>query len=394
MKDLSLSFISHDWAGLPMAAVVLLAGWLGVRWGRRRRWTAALGYAALGLGALMVFGSLYHLVYMTDVRAKHPVPGKLVDVGGYRLHMLAEGEARGRPAIVWMPGGHSAGFYLHHLHRALRTEARSILIDRPGMGWSDIGPFPRTTPLESAEIVAALEGSGEKGPFVLAGHSFGGLLVANVARRRPDLVAAVVLIDATPPDAINYAPSNPFLDDMRRGAMLGGVQRLFGIHAETARRLWGEETELGAQRINRLVEERLGKPLEDVRAIEDGARSSAATASIYDELALGGLGWDAAVYDGELGDLPVYLVAPREQLEFKGASQRMAKESGANALQAQDMHRLQKFYAHSRERFMATSTKAQRVVAPSGTGHNFPYEKPEFVVETMRKVLSDVAEAP
>ena len=388
MENLALAFFSHDWAGLVIAGIVGVAALVCLQ--RRRSWLTVCGYALLSVAALMTAGSVYHLVHMAAIRAKHPAPGKLVDVGGYRIHVLAEGDAHGRPAIVWMPGAHSAGFYLHHLHRRLRGEARSILIDRPGMGWSDIGPFPRSTALEATEIVTALEQAGERGPFILAGHSFGGLLVANIARQRPDLVAAVVLLDATPPDAINYAPANPFLSQMRRDALLGSVQRLFGIHAQTAERLWGKETALDARRIMGLVEQELGSALTEVRAIEDGSRAGAANASIFDELRAGGLGWDATVYDGELGDLPVYLVAPRDQVELKGAAQEMVEQSGANSLQQREMQRLQNFYARTRERYMAVSTRTQRVVTPVGTGHNYPYEAPQFVVETLRKVMDDV----
>ena len=92
------------------------------------------------------------------------MPGKLVDVGGDRMHVLAEGEAHGQATVVWMPGAHEAGYALYHLDAGMRREARSILIDRPGSGWSDPGPFPRTTAAEAEEVVRALERAGEKGP--------------------------------------------------------------------------------------------------------------------------------------------------------------------------------------------------------------------------------------
>ncbi len=53
--------------------------------------------------------------------------------------------------------------------------------------------------------------------------------------------------------------------------------------------------------------------------------------------------------------------------------------------------RLQRFYTLTRERYMQVSTRAVRVYAPDGSGHNFPYEHPEFVLETMRRVLNDVS---
>lgn len=385
-----LSLLSHDWAGL-VPAVVLMA--LGAWWWRKSRlkrsiWRAASSSIVLGVGVLLAVAAVYHLMHMSRVRSEHPAPGKLVDVGGYRIHLLAEGDARGKPAVVWMPGAHGAGFYFHHLHRALRAEARSILIDRPGAGWSDIGPFPRTTAGEAEEVVKALEQAGEAGPYVLVGHSLGGLLMANIARRHPDKVASVVLLDATPPDAINYAPPNPFLSQMRRDAMWSAVQKLFGLHSDVVERLSGSEPDPATQRIIALTAARLGSAYHEVRAIEDGARAMTANASIFDELRPGGMDWHNTVYDGDLGDLPVYLVAPGELQELASMSKAMVNEGGAASRAALDAQRLQRFYQRTRERYMAASTRTQRIYAPQGTGHNFPYETPEFVIETIRRVLT------
>lgn len=383
-----LAFMSHDGSGLAIAAVVVALGLVLLRFRRHGRGLAIAGGVVLALGVVLGAGAAYHLAYIAGVRAKHPAPGRLVDVGGYRMHVLAEGDARGRPAVVWMPGAHSGGFAFYHLHAALRGEARSILIDRPGSGWSDPGPFPRTTPREVEEVVTALRNAGEKGPFVFAGHSFGGLLVANVARRHPDLTAAVVLIDATPPDAINYAPPNPFIDDMFRQATVGMFQRAFGIQRETAARLSRREEPPAFQRIIELVEQRLGDAGRAMRDVEDAPRTFAAARSSFEELRRGGLGYEETVYDGDLGDLPTYLVAPPRMAEFETVAKEMIGDPGSR--EQRQAVRLKRFYELTRERYMHASSRAVRVYAPDGSGHNFPYEHPEFVVETIRRVLGDV----
>lgn len=391
-----LAFLSHDWSGLVIAGLVAVLGYLLWRRARRRalRLLLAAGWIVLGLAALLAAGATYHVVYAMQVRAQYPPPGQLVDVGGYRVHVLAEGDARGRPAIVWMPGAHSAGYAFHHLHAAMREEARSILIDRPGSGWSDPGPFPRTTPREVEEVVAALRNAGEQGPFIFAGHSFGGLLVANIARRYPELTAAVVLIDATPPDAINYCPPNPFLDQMQRAALLGTLARAFGIHADLAERLRRREEPPEFQRVMRLVKEQLGEAGEVMKAIEDSPRVMAANRSSFEELRRGGLGWDETVYDGDLEDLRVYLVAPPRMAEFATIAKEMVGRDAQGDPQAREARRLLRFYEATRERYMATSTRSVRVYAPDGSGHNFPYEHPGFMVETMRRVLVDTVATP
>lgn len=386
MINAMLSFLSREWAGLAMAVATAATAVLGFVW------STWLGIAILSVAACLAAGSVVHLVQMARVRRRFPPPGRMVDVGGFRIHVLAEGDARDGPSVVWMPGGHAAGFAFHHLHCALREESRSILIDRPGAGWSDIGPFPRTTAGEAREIVAALEGAGEAGPFVLVGHSFGGLLMANVARRWPERVSALVMVDATPPDTIIYGPEIPVLKQMRSGAVLNALPRLFGVHVDVAGRKRRRNEPPAWKRIRELVEERLGEAGAALEKIEGGTGAACALASISSELSARGLtevAWDTVVYEGDLGDLPVLLVAPKgmEEGEFEATAQMIERATGREI----DRDRLRRFYARSRERYLTISSRSRRVIAPEGTGHNFPYEVPEFLLDAVRSVVTGVA---
>jgi pimeloyl-ACP methyl ester carboxylesterase len=128
----------------------------------------------------------------------------------------------GRVPVVWFAGGHASGYAMHHLHRAFRGETRSILIDRPGTGWSDTGPFPRTTAREAEEVVLALERAGEKGPS-------SGRAIPSAGCWRPTSRGAgrtwctlLVLLDPTPLETIVFGPRLGALKDMRRAAWLGG----------------------------------------------------------------------------------------------------------------------------------------------------------------------------
>ena len=70
------------------------------------------------------------------------------------------------------------------------------MYDRPGYGWSESGFKPRSSWQISSEMREMIEKSGESGPFVLVGHSFGGYNVRVFTSRYPDLVSGLVLIDA------------------------------------------------------------------------------------------------------------------------------------------------------------------------------------------------------
>lgn len=390
LEALLFSFLSRDWAGLALAAIPAAAGLLALTPSSSGPdWARWLGWGALAAALLLASGAARHLLRMAAVRRRHPPPGKLVDIGGYRVHLLAEGDARGQPPVVWLPGGHASGFNLHNLHRMLRGEARSILVDRPGAGWSDIGPFPRTTAGEAAEIIRALERSGEPAPFVLVGHSFGGLLVANVARRRPDLVCALVLMDPTPPDTIIYGPRHGILKMSIAATLRTVLPRLFGSHRSATPPLDAFDRGRVAT-----MEQQLGDAaLTAERAIESATRAHLAFASIRRELqpeGMAAVGWDTVVYDGDLGDLPLFLVAPRELSdgEFAQVWAIFAERAGTGADALVWKARARRLYERTRERFLAASTNAERIYTPAGTTHFFAWESPEAVIEVVRRALA------
>jgi pimeloyl-ACP methyl ester carboxylesterase len=379
-----LGFLGQDWAGLLLAlALAALAGLFG------RVLGGVVGQVMAAVGVVMSLGlalaSLRHLLNLARARSRHPPPGRLVDLGGYRMHVLAEGQARdGRPPVVWFAGGHASGLAIHHLHRAFREETRSILIDRPGTGWSDTGPFPRTTAREAEEVVHALERAGEQGPFVWAGHSFGGLLVANVARRRPDLVHTLVLLDPTPLETIVFGPRLGALKEMRRTAWLGGFAQLFGINLRERADAKARLNPAYAKVLD-AVRAVLGPEVEAARCIEARAGRWFAEASIFQELTPEGVAacaWDTVVYDRDLGDLPVWLVAPQDNSDAD-----IAALPESQAASADNARRMFRFFAATRERYLATSTRSRRILAPAGSGHNFVYENPEFTISVMREVL-------
>ncbi|MDH6127517.1 alpha/beta hydrolase [Kitasatospora sp. GP82] len=348
-----LALLSRDWLGLPVALLVVGVG--GGLLGLDAGWAPALGSVVVAVGVVLLAGASRHLVSVAREARAHPPPGRLVDVGGHRMHVLAEGEAAGGPTVVWMPGGHAPGDEFRQLHTMMAARTRSVLVDRLGTGWSDVGSFPRTTAAEAEELLAALAGAGERGPFVLVGHSFGGLLVANTARRRPDLVAGLVLLDPTPLDVIAFAPRNALVAGMRRKQLLMAVRHLFGAHR-------GRGGRTGVD---------------------------CAAASIFAELSPSGLarvGWEAVVYDGDLGDLPLLLVTPRD---LTGGE--MVLDAARDAVEAE---RIRRFYLVTRTRYLATSSAARAIHTPDGTGHNFPQEVPEFVVDAVWGLVRELGAEP
>lgn len=129
---------------------------------------------------------------------KVPPPlGKLVDVGGYRVHLYCTGS--GTPAVVIVGAGFSFNWGLVQPEVAKFTQVCSY--DHSGIGWSDDGPKDSCS-LRVNEVHTALKNAGIKAPYVLVGHSLGGLVARIYAGQHPDEVAGMVFVDHA------FAPSS------------------------------------------------------------------------------------------------------------------------------------------------------------------------------------------
>jgi pimeloyl-ACP methyl ester carboxylesterase len=139
------------------------------------------------------------LVAAIAAAAQSPAPlGKMVDLGGYRIHLYCTGS--GKQTVVLSPGGGDFSFAWYLVQRQLQRSTRVCSYDRAGSAWSDPGPQPLTLRQEAYELELALKLSGERAPYILAGHSIGGLVVRTFAEGYPDETAGMVLVDAPSPD--------------------------------------------------------------------------------------------------------------------------------------------------------------------------------------------------
>jgi pimeloyl-ACP methyl ester carboxylesterase len=137
--------------------------------------------------------------------ARIPPPGRLIDIGGFRLHLNCAGQ--GSPAVVLDAALGASSISWSLVQPALAGVAQVCSYDRAGFGWSDPGPMPRTAGRIAAELRRLLERAGVVPPFVLVGHSYGGLVMRVFASRYWQDTAALVLVDpAHPEDWVKPAP--------------------------------------------------------------------------------------------------------------------------------------------------------------------------------------------
>jgi pimeloyl-ACP methyl ester carboxylesterase len=161
----------------------------------------AIGIA--GLLLILLAGWLYQQIGTARDLRRHPAPGELVNVGSHRLHCLVMGE--GSPAVVFESGLMSTVLSWKDSQPAIAKTTRTISYDRSGLGWSDPGPETRDADQIVRELRELLDRARIPAPYVLVGHSFGGLTSRLFAARYPQEVSGLVLIDPVVPGEWNPA---------------------------------------------------------------------------------------------------------------------------------------------------------------------------------------------
>jgi pimeloyl-ACP methyl ester carboxylesterase len=186
-----------NWVWPP--ALLALVVWMIVRAHRQlrsrsRRW---LLYPVLGMLALASIGGGYQALGEAADAKAYPMPGQLIDVGGHSLHLNCTGS--GSPTVVLQPGAGEMSSNMGWITPAVARDTRVCVYDRPGRGWSEPADTAQHATQIATDLHTLLQRGNVPGPFVVAGHSFGGLYVLTFAARYPDEVAGMVLVDSTAP---------------------------------------------------------------------------------------------------------------------------------------------------------------------------------------------------
>ena len=167
------------------------------------RWTWKASLWLVGaLLVLAVSGAIYQTIATQRAERAYPPPGEMVDVGGHSLHINCVGE--GGPTVVLDAGTGEMSANWVLVQREVSDTTRVCAYDRAGMGWSEMGPEPRDATQITGELHSMLEGAGIEGPYVMVGHSFGGLYAQTYAARYPKEVAGVALIESSHPEQFSY----------------------------------------------------------------------------------------------------------------------------------------------------------------------------------------------
>jgi pimeloyl-ACP methyl ester carboxylesterase len=280
--------------------------------------------ALLVIAGLAIAGFIYQTISEASDRAAHPAPGQLVDIGdGRRLHLQCAGS--GEPVVILDAGlgGFSSDWYW--VQKEVAGVTHVCAYDRAGAGWSDPGPTPRDAAAITGDLHALLTAAGIEGPYVLAGHSFGGLGVRAYAAAFPDEVAGLVLVDSSHPEQWSRLP--------------GGEDQFASV--QWSYRIARAAVRLGLIRLTNFIAADPDLPPEVAQARKAMSDRVAFVDAAGEEFDASPALMAAVRSAGALGDKPLYVVTAGEQPPGDPAAGQawMALQDELAALSTNSAHR-------------------------------------------------------
>jgi pimeloyl-ACP methyl ester carboxylesterase len=276
-------------------------------------------------------------------------PGRMIDVGGRRLHLIEKGEGPG-PLVVIEQGAGANSIFWWGLQDEVARFARVVTYDRAGLGWSDPVKGGRSIEDRVSDLHALLHAAGIPGPYLLVGHSYGGPMISLFAREYPGEVAGLVFADT------------PDMEHMT-GPEYAVVTRRVHVPAMRVMRLLAQ---LGLPRL-----------FPRLRMAPPGLSPSERAA------------WDAvggvSAYDVAIDDIrSIWRIpqAARRPLEPGALGAKPVAVISHDKPFPGPFARLEEGFPESQERLAALSSNSRRFTARGG--HLVQFEDPQTVVEAIR----------
>jgi pimeloyl-ACP methyl ester carboxylesterase len=307
-----------------------------------------------------------------------PPPGKLIDVGGWRLHLNCTGEAHGsQPTVILEAGAGDFSVEWGLVQPQAAKFARVCSYDRAGDGWSDLGPHPRTFHQIVYELHTLLEKASIKPPLVLVGHSYGGGLVRLYASTYPADIAGMVLVEAGADNPWRMMPDGKLVraSELAKGVPIPAVKvsnplRMSDIPPGALSQMRAGMPKAVAE-ANDPPRDKLPKDAQRMRTWalgQIGHVAAAVNPFEYEELAA--LRVEGAKKPQPLGEMPLIVLT-------RGISEKEGADGEAFAAE------------HRREHAaLASMSRKGKLVVATRSGHHIQLDEPEIVVKSINEVLS------
>jgi len=307
-----------------------------------------------------------------------PPRGKLVDIGGWRLHLNCTGEKHpGQPTVVLEAGVGDFSVEWSLVQPGVARFARVCSYDRAGDGWSEFGPYPRTYRQIVYELHTLLSLAEERPPFVVVGHSYGGWLVRLYQSTYPAEVVGMVLVEAGADDPWRMMPDGKLV---RSSALVtgqpippvktSGPLRIEDIPPQALAQIRAGLPD-AQQHANDLPRDRLPPEAQRMRAWALG-RVGHVVAAVnpfeYEELAALRAQQANAAYP--LGELPLIVI-----------TRGLPEETGVDAAAREAEHK------NDHAAIAVLSRRGKQIIAEH-SDHHVQLEEPQLVVSAIREIVA------
>jgi pimeloyl-ACP methyl ester carboxylesterase len=307
-----------------------------------------------------------------------PPPGQMIDVGGWRLHLDCRGPATpSQPTVILEAGIGDFSVEWSLVQPEVATFARVCSYDRADDGWSDIGPHPRTLHQIVYELHTLLGNAGVRPPYVLVGHSFGGVVVHLFRATYPSDVSGMLLVEAGADNPQRMMPNGNLVhsSDLVTGKPIPAVKpsgpvREGDIPPGIVSQLQNAITQ-NAPRVNEPPRDKLPAPAQQMRTWAyaqlkhwlqgDNPVEAEELAQLRDERTK-----SAQLY----GDLPLVVIT-------RGISDDDGPDSKAFAAEHRADHEA-----------VAKLSRNGRLIVATKSGHHVQIDEPELVVNAIREIIA------
>jgi pimeloyl-ACP methyl ester carboxylesterase len=333
--------------------------------GRRRlRFRRVFKWLILLVALIVAAGAVFQFSMTHWESHRYPPPGKLVDIGGLRLHINCTGA--GSPTVIMEAGPDDSSVIWQLVQPEVGTFTHVCSYDRAGFGWSDAPNEPRTSSNIANELDRLLTRAAVPGPYVLVGHDFGTLDLRVFTARHRQQVAGMVFVDSVHPDMHHRPPFNV----AAQSAITNVYYRVIP---------W--TVPLGVPRILDRCRDNFtfpNQPKEWARLVPEASAQYCRLQSWRAEMAqVTDEDGSMPATTGPFGDMPLVVLSHDPQVNDFGGF-----------FSAADLIKAERAWMEMQDELRGLSSRTQRIVA-KGSNHWIQLFRPELVVATVHEIVND-----
>lgn len=311
---------------------------------------------------LLIAGNAFQRKAAAADFESYPAPGQMVDVDGRQMHIYCQGE--GSPTVIAEAGNGDFSLTWGLVQPDVAQLTRICVYDRAGYGWSEPSPAPRTAQHMAAELHSLLKNAKIGEPYILVGHSLGGLVVRMYAGLYPEEVAGLVLVDSAHEESLTRYPVEVYemIQQQERIRVAMQFMAQFGVF-----RMMGESVgvQFIPEHIKLLPADQQKMYLLLTSNPEYFATSRAEMQSMAESC-------EQISQVRDLGDLPLVVLAAAQLVDGS------PNDFSLDVIQAT---------AQTLQKELATLSTNSTYIAADGSGHNIHFDRPDLVITAIQQVL-------